>query len=233
MLEEEDKSSTEEKFFDKMANEPSPVPLKKLQRSKNNVVVAGVCAGIAEYMKTEPANIRVIALLTLLFGGWSVAAYLITASLISVDKNSVPLSQSEIISLRKENFKTVISGLLILFGFYFAFKILGVTGSSRIFILPNDFVFPLAAFAIGIYFLIIKSSKSEIILPALLEKLFRSTADRKLAGVCGGMAKYLGIDSTVLRITFSLATLLTLGLFVLPYLIFAFYVPYEEGQKFE
>jgi phage shock protein C len=225
---------SDERLFDKMDNAGAPpYSIKKLSRSKNNVVIMGVCAGIAEYLKTEPANIRVIALLSLLFGGWSVAAYLITASLIPGDKNSVPLSQSEIISLRKENFKTVISGLLILFGFYFAFRILGITGGSRIFILPNDFVFPLAAFAIGIYFLVIKPLKVEIILPALPEKLFKSTTDRKVTGVCGGLANYLGIDSTVLRMIFSLATLLTLGFFVLPYLILAFYVPYEEGQKFE
>lgn len=225
---------SEERLFDKMDEADAlPYSIKKFSRSKNNVVIMGVCAGIAEYMKTEPANIRVIALLTLLFGGWSVAAYLITAWLIPVDKNSIPLSQSEIISLRKENFKTVISGLLILFGFYFAFKIMGVTGCSRIFILPNDFIFPLAAFAIGIYFLIIKPSKAEIILPVLPEKLFRSMADRKLTGVCSGFAKYIGMDATVLRIIFILAALLTLGVFALLYLILVFSIPYEEGQKFE
>ncbi len=225
---------SEERLFDKMDNSPVlPLPIKKFTRSKNNVVIMGVCAGIAEYMKTEPANIRVIALLTILFGGWSIVAYLIAASLIPVDKNSLSLSQTEIISLRKDNFKTVISGLLIVFGFYFAFKIIGVASGSRIFILPNDFIFPLTAFAIGIYFIIIKPSKDEIILFIPLEKLFRSLTDRKLTGVCGGLAKYIGIDAAVLRTIFILATLLTLGLFALLYLILVVSVPYKEGQKFE
>jgi phage shock protein PspC (stress-responsive transcriptional regulator) len=193
----------------------------------------GVCSGIAEYLKTEPANIRVIALLTLLLGGWSVVAYLITASLIPVDKNSLPLSQSEIISLRKENFKTVISGLLILFGFYFALSIIGIAGGSRVFILPNDFIFSLTAFAIGIYFIIIKPSQAEIILSVQPEKLFRSRTDKKLAGVCGGLANYTGIDATVLRIIFVLATLLTLGIFASLYFVLVVFIPYEKGQKFE
>ncbi|NJD22424.1 MAG: PspC domain-containing protein [Melioribacter sp.] len=217
-----------------MDNSPvSPLPMKKFSRSKNNVVIMGVCAGIADYMKTEPANIRVIALLTILFGGWSIVAYLIAASLIPVDKNSAPLSQTEIISLRKENFKTVVSGLLILSGFYFAFKIIGISGGSRIFILPNDFIFPLAAFALGIYFIIIKQSKDEIILSGQPEKLSRSRTDRKLNGVCGGFAKYSGIDAAVLRIIFILAALLTLGIFALLYLALVVSIPYEEGQKFE
>lgn len=32
------------------------------------------------------------------------------------------------------------------------------------------------------------------------KRLTRSLADRKLAGVCGGLAEYLGVDSTVVRL---------------------------------
>ena len=37
------------------------------------------------------------------------------------------------------------------------------------------------------------------------KKLTRSRTDRKIAGVCGGLAKYLNIDSTVVRILFLIA----------------------------
>jgi len=33
-------------------------------------------------------------------------------------------------------------------------------------------------------------------------RLTRSTTDRRIAGVCGGIAKYLNIDPTVVRILF-------------------------------
>ena len=36
-------------------------------------------------------------------------------------------------------------------------------------------------------------------------RLTRSTSDRKIAGVCGGIANYLNIDPTVVRIIFLLA----------------------------
>ena len=36
-------------------------------------------------------------------------------------------------------------------------------------------------------------------------RLMRSTTDRRIAGVCGGIAKYLNIDPTVVRILFLLA----------------------------
>ena len=67
---------------------PELFPEKKFHRSKNNVVITGTCAGIAEYLNTDPGNIRVIALLTMLFGGWSIVAYLIASILIPADKNS-------------------------------------------------------------------------------------------------------------------------------------------------
>ncbi len=33
-------------------------------------------------------------------------------------------------------------------------------------------------------------------------KLYRSRTDRKLAGVCGGLADYLGVDATLIRVIF-------------------------------
>lgn len=36
-------------------------------------------------------------------------------------------------------------------------------------------------------------------------RLTRSTTDRRIAGVCGGIAKYLNIDPTVVRILFLIA----------------------------
>jgi phage shock protein C len=33
-------------------------------------------------------------------------------------------------------------------------------------------------------------------------KLYRSRTDRKLAGVCGGLAQYLGLDATAIRVIF-------------------------------
>jgi len=33
-----------------------------------------------------------------------------------------------------------------------------------------------------------------------MKKLYRSKTDRKLAGVCGGIAEYFGVDSTLVRL---------------------------------
>ena len=40
------------------------------------------------------------------------------------------------------------------------------------------------------------------------KKLYRSAKDKKLGGVCGGIAEYLDIDPTVIRLAWALFTLL-------------------------
>jgi phage shock protein C len=41
------------------------------------------------------------------------------------------------------------------------------------------------------------------------KKLYRSTTDKMFAGVCGGLAEYLHIDSNVLRLVWVLVVILT------------------------
>ena len=43
-----------------------------------------------------------------------------------------------------------------------------------------------------------------------MKKLFRSY-DRILAGVCGGIAEYLDIDPTVIRVLYAVLSLFTVG----------------------
>ena len=51
------------------------------------------------------------------------------------------------------------------------------------------------------------------------KKLYKS-ADKKVCGVCGGIAEYFGIDPTVIRLVYVLLVLFT-GVGILPYIIAA------------
>jgi phage shock protein PspC (stress-responsive transcriptional regulator) len=63
------------------------------------------------------------------------------------------------------------------------------------------------------------------------KKLYRSRDDRVIAGVCGGLAKYFGIDTTLVRII-ALILLVPGGLpgFV-PYVILWIIVPLEPKPE--
>ncbi|MFC4322444.1 PspC domain-containing protein [Litchfieldia salsa] len=61
-----------------------------------------------------------------------------------------------------------------------------------------------------------------------MKKLYRSRTNRKFAGVVGGLAEYLGMDSTLLRILFVLGLFISFGTFFLVYLVWIFVVPNER-----
>ncbi len=58
----------------------------------------------------------------------------------------------------------------------------------------------------------------------MVKKLYRSVTDKKIAGVCGGLAEYFEIDSTLIRILF-LALLIFGGGGLLIYIIMWIVVP--------
>ena len=57
-------------------------------------------------------------------------------------------------------------------------------------------------------------------------RLYRSRTDKQLAGVAGGMARYLDVDPTVVRLLW-IASVLFGGVTILLYIIMAFIVPLE------
>ena len=63
-----------------------------------------------------------------------------------------------------------------------------------------------------------------------MKKLFRSSTDRKICGVCGGIAEYFNIDSTLVRLGVVLLSCLAFGTGVLAYIIAAIVMP--EAQNF-
>lgn len=63
------------------------------------------------------------------------------------------------------------------------------------------------------------------------KRLYRSRTDRVLAGVCGGLASYLKLDPTLIRIAVALLAIFSAGTWVvLLYLVMAIIVPLEPEQ---
>ncbi len=64
--------------------------------------------------------------------------------------------------------------------------------------------------------------------PSPQKRLARSRSDRMVAGVCGGVAEYFGIDATLVRILVVVGTVLGFGSLILAYLIAWILIP-EQG----
>jgi phage shock protein PspC (stress-responsive transcriptional regulator) len=58
-----------------------------------------------------------------------------------------------------------------------------------------------------------------------MSKLRKSTTDKMVFGVCGGIAEYFGWDPTLVRVIFIVLTFAGIGSPILIYLILALIIP--------
>jgi len=50
---------------------------RRLVRSTTDRRIAGVCGGLAKYTNTDPTVVRILFLLSIIFGGFGIWAYLV------------------------------------------------------------------------------------------------------------------------------------------------------------
>ena len=62
------------------------------------------------------------------------------------------------------------------------------------------------------------------------KKLYKSRSDKKMAGVCGGLARYFGISSTVIRLLFIITFFAGSGTSLLVYIALAFALDKEPPE---
>ena len=60
------------------------------------------------------------------------------------------------------------------------------------------------------------------------KKLYRNTSNKMIAGVCSGLAEYIGIDPTVVRLIWALIALTGAG--ILAYLVAALIIPEKPSN---
>lgn len=62
------------------------------------------------------------------------------------------------------------------------------------------------------------------------KKLFKSRTDKKLCGVCGGIAEYFEVDSTLVRLALIVFTFLG-GSGILAYIAAAIVMPFKSEEE--
>lgn len=63
----------------------------------------------------------------------------------------------------------------------------------------------------------------------MMKRLTKSRTDSMISGVCGGIAEYFGIDSTLVRAGYLILTFMGAGSPILLYILLAFIIP--EGNN--
>jgi len=92
-------------------------------------------------------------------------------------------------------------------------------------IVPGSFVGGLVAYIAA--WAIMTDSSIPASAEAETRRLTRSTIDRKIAGVCGGLAEYFNVDATLVRVIWAILTIVPgcIVLGILAYLVAWFIMP--------
>lgn len=210
--------------------------MKRLYRSNKDKVFEGVCGGIGEYLDIDPVLVRLLWILLIMFGGSGVVAYLVAMFIIpkQPEESDPDLAAGKevtqvTISNRLWGVLLVIAGALLLMGF------LGPIGGlfMGITAFMGHTLWPFIVIGLGLYLFFnqsdsgnVKSSMEEVFPPG--QKLYRSKTDRKLSGLCGGLAAYFNVDSNIIRIFWAIGTLGSFGFGILAYVFLSIFLKEAE-----
>ncbi|MFH1007339.1 MAG: PspC domain-containing protein [Candidatus Latescibacterota bacterium] len=211
---------------------------RRLCKSRKDKIVDGVCGGIARYLNLDPTIVRLaFVVITLLGGGVLILLYV--AGMIIMPRALSESEESPDHSARRGyllGIGLVVIGALVLLGNFDV-----VPGHLwRFWHIPWGILWGLFLILAGAMLVSSRkgSDKAEI---SEVEggnpeggereerkdpkRLFRTRKDRRIAGVCGGIADYFSMDATIVRLAWVLGTIASVGTGVLVYLVMAILVP--------
>ena len=136
----------------------------RLTRSRENKMLAGVCAGLATYLDIDPVFVRLAFLVLLFASGIGLPIYLIlwivmpleghdeSSSAETIQKNIGEMGDTVYTSVNRFGRPGTAGVVLILLGAFFLFSEFGLLGWFS-----NSFFWPLLIIGVGIYVLVRRS----------------------------------------------------------------------------
>jgi phage shock protein C len=222
--------------------------VKRLYKSRTERMIDGVCGGVAEYFRLDPTLVRIAWVLLTLLGGSGIILYIVGMIVIPANPAVAPAAANPQ-TVRESHTNSKFWGiLLVAVGVVWLMSNLGLSVWHHWWGFSWDILLPVLLVLAGVAFLFGgRNSLSADTPPAMANgladspadqppaaqamgrgRLFRSRADKKLFGVCGGIAEYLAIDPVIVRILFVVAAFASFGFMLLLYIVMAIVVPQER-----
>lgn len=226
--------------------DPVNPPARKLYKSRRNRFIDGVCGGIAEYFEVDPTIVRLLWVMITLLGGSGIILYIVGMIVMPVNPehlmNPQPTSATQT-SASSADRRRFFGILIMLVGAFILMINLGWFEEFSWWGFSRTVTLPVLLILIGGFFIYMHTTKDSRKsppsggaeaggnvndLPPVHKEFRRSISDRKLFGVCGGLAKYFSMDSTIVRLIFVLMVLGSVGWALLLYIILGVIVHEEK-----
>ena len=207
--------------------------MKRIIRSRKDRIISGVCGGFAEYFSLDPSLIRLAWIFFTIFGGSGILAYLLAMIVIPDEYSASQYDRNDVTP--QKNDKTILWGALLVFVglilFFMHNDLLDLIW-TRFWDSDINMFLAIVILGLGIYLLYTKRAE----LAAMVNEgtgvpLHLAKNDSKVAGVCGGIAESIQVDSTLVRFLWVFGTFMSAGIGILLYLVLALILPSEPNEQ--
>lgn len=206
--------------------------MKRLVRTRDDSVLAGVCGGFGQYFNLDSALVRLLWVFFTIFGGSGVLAYLVAVLIIPDESTAKDVTPRRLID--GINDKTILWGvLLVLVGIILFFQHGDFINSiwSHFWNSSINVLIALIIIGVGVYLLYQERQKISTMFGLGSEMpLSLSEKDKQLAGICGGIAESIGMDSTIIRFFWVYGTIMSVGIGLILYFILALVIPNKHAE---
>lgn len=221
---------------EKKSTEIPESEIKRLYRSKHDRMISGVCGGFAEYLNTEAVLIRIAWVVITLFGGIGLLMYI--AALIIIPENPEHIEEEK--EEPNKNEKALFWGAaLIIIGIGLLLKQMGFFYYINFWNVPWQMIWAVFLILIGVFLLYNRfpfntEQNNETSMSDDSQdkrQVYRSTENKMISGVCGGLADYFNVDAALVRLGWVLLTLASVGVGIIAYIIMVIVFPIMPGKN--
>lgn len=216
-------------------------PTRRLYKSRQHKFIDGICGGLAEYFGIDPTIVRILWVLITIMGGAGFLLYILGMIIIPSNPEHIAPAVPPAPSRPGTDKKRFWGILLILAGAFLLMINLGWFAEYEWWSFSRTILLPILLVLVGALLIYSHSFKSrpipesgnsvsggEAFAATLPKELRRSITNKKLFGICGGVAKYFNLDPTIVRMLFVLLVITTFGWGLLLYIILGLLMPEER-----
>lgn len=205
---------------------------KRLHKSAHDKMISGVCGGLGQYFGVDPTLVRIawVAISLISFPAGLVIgplAYLAAMLIIPRDPEEMTLPTDEPPAEPEYKSNNLLWGVVLIL-----LALVVLQWQRDLLPFPfhrgrGNFLPPLVLIGVAIVLMLRYRPEMADRLRTMAgeRRLYRSETDKKLFGVCGGLAESFNIDPTLVRLAWAFGTLLSSGIGLIIYAVMAWVLP--------
>jgi phage shock protein C len=203
-------------------------------------MIDGICGGIAEYFEIDATIVRIVWVLVTLLGGSGLFLYIAAMIIMPVNPaDAFSFAGAEGAPIVRTPDRRRFWGItFVLLGAFFLMINLGWLADLHWWSFSRTVMLPSLLILVGVVLMYAyrrresvtapQTGEGSAALPVPAKELRRSSREKKVFGVCAGVADYFNIDPTIVRVLYILLVLASFGWGLLLYIILAIVMPEEK-----